>query len=207
MKYSIILADPPWRYNSRANHKTRFRGGCHGHYQTMSMPEIAALPIADLAAPNAALLMWCTYPYLDKQIELFKHWGFRYRTIFAEWIKLNPRGYWTPYDDPNYRADKTYVRYNGAYHSPFFGVGYYTKSNPEPLLLGMRGQLPTLDNRVSNVLHAPRREHSRKPDEQYGMIERVFGDLPRVELFARHPYAGWDVWGNEVESTITLEVS
>jgi N6-adenosine-specific RNA methylase IME4 len=79
MKYSIIYADPPWRYNNRANHKTRFRGGACGHYPLMTMPEIAALPIGKLAARDCALLMWCTFPYLADQIKLFDHWGFPYR--------------------------------------------------------------------------------------------------------------------------------
>lgn len=204
MGYDIIYLDPPWHYNSRANHKTKFRGGVHGHYPTMTMDQIRALPIPDIANKTAAVLMWCTWPYIDEQITLFKHWGFRYRTVAIEWIKLNPKGYWTPMADPNYANDKTYVRYNDAYHSVFFGVGYYTKSNPEPLLLGMRGQLPTMTNSLSNVLHAPRGRHSEKPPEARDRIVQLFGDRPRVELFARDAAPGWDVWGNDVESTAAL---
>lgn len=200
MKYSIILMDAPWKYNSRANHKTRFRGGACGHYPLMTMPEIAALPVPSLAARDCALLMWCTFPYLADQIKLFEHWGFRYRTIFATWIKLNPRGFDLPKDDPSYKPEKQYVLYtDGLFHSVFFGVGYYAKSNAEPLLLGMRGQLPTVSDAVSSVIHAPRREHSRKPAEQYGRIEGVFGDVPRVELFARHAQPGWSVAGNGID--------
>lgn len=75
-KYQIILADPPWKYNSRANHKTRFRGGCCGHYSLMSMDEIKALPIDKLADDNCVLFLWTTFPYLEDQIKLFNHWGF-----------------------------------------------------------------------------------------------------------------------------------
>lgn len=103
-QYTIIYADPPWKYNSRANHKTRFRGGAEGHYPLMTMSEIKALPIPDMAAKDCALCMWCTYPYLDKQIELFKHWGFRYRTILFDWTKLNPKGYYDPTDRPCVQA-------------------------------------------------------------------------------------------------------
>lgn len=200
MSYSIIYLDPPWKYNSRANHKTRFRGGAEGHYPLMTMAEIAALPIDKLAARDAAVLMWCTFPYLDKQIQLFKHWGFRFRTQFLTWVKLNPKGYDLPADDPCYRPGKEYVLYSdGLFHSVFFGVGYYAKSNPEVCLLGMRGQLPTISDAVSSVILAPRREHSRKPDESYSRIEGVFGDVPRVELFARHARPGWAAAGNGLD--------
>lgn len=200
MKHSIIYLDPPWKYNSRANHKTRFRGGAEGHYPLMTMAEIAALPISSLAARNCALLMWCTFPYLDKQIELFKHWGFRFRTQFLTWVKLNPKGYDLPKDDPAYKPGKDYVLYrDGMFHSVFFGVGNYAKSNPEVCLLGMRGQVPTISDAVSSVILAPRRVHSRKPDEAYAKIEQVFGDVPRVELFARHAAPGWSVLGNGID--------
>lgn len=199
-KYTLIYLDPPWKYNSRANHKTRFRGGAEGHYPLMTMDEIAALPVGMLAARNAALLMWCTFPYLADQIKLFDHWGFRFRTMLLTWIKLNPTGWDQPKDDPNYKAGKEYVLYSdGLFHSVFFGVGYYAKSNPEVCLLGMRGQVPTVSNAVSSVIHAPRREHSRKPDEAYRRIEGVFGDVPRIELFARHSAPGWDVMGNAID--------
>lgn len=206
-KYNIIYSDFPWKYNSRANHKTRFRGGAEGHYPLMTMEEIKKLPIPDLGEKNSALLLWCTYPYLNDQIELFKYWGFRYRTIFINWTKLNPTGYDSPLDDPKYSPNKTYVTYNGKYHSVFFGVGYYTKSNPEPLLLGIRGRMETITDSVSNTLFAPRREHSRKPDEARERIVQVFGDLPRVELFARPPLVtGWDSYGNAVNGEDIREV-
>lgn len=199
MTYTLIYLDPPWRYNSRANHKTRFCGGVHGHYATMSLDEIAALPIARLAAPSAAVAMWCTFPYLDAQMRLFQQWGFRYCTQIATWIKLNPRGYDLPKDDPKYRSGKPYILYrDGLFHSVFFGVGYYSKSNAEVLLLGMRGQVPTRTDALSSVILAPRREHSRKPDEAYELLEALFGGVPRVELFARRVRSGWDAYGNQL---------
>jgi site-specific DNA-methyltransferase (adenine-specific) len=154
------------------------------------MAQIAALPIGRLAARDCALLMWCTFPYLDQQIKLFEHWGFRYRTQFLTWIKLNPRGFDLPKDDPTYKPEKQYMLYrDGLFHSVFFGVGYYAKSNPEICLLGMRGQVPTISDIVSSVIMAPRREHSRKPDEAY----------TRIELFARHSAPGWAVAGNGID--------
>ena len=182
-KYQIIYADPPWKYNSRANHKTRFRGGCCGHYSLMTMDEIKKLPIPDLMDKNCALFMWTTFPYLIEQISLFSHWGLRYRTLGFAWLKTNKK--------------------NGF---PFFGVGYYAKSNLECCLLGIKGQLKTKTNSVSQVVIAPRREHSRKPDEIRNKIVELFGDLPRIELFARQKTEGWDVYGNEVESDIELDL-
>jgi N6-adenosine-specific RNA methylase IME4 len=180
-KYQIIYCDPPWKYNSRANHKTRFRGGACGHYPLMSMDEIKALPIDKIAGDNCVLFMWCTFPYLDEQIKLFNHWGFRYRTLGFSWIKTNSK--------------------NGK---PFFGVGYYAKSNCEVCLMGMKGQLKPISNKISSVVISPRRKHSQKPDEVRERIVKLFGDLPRIELFAREKFPGWNVFGNEVESDIIL---
>lgn len=181
-KYNIIYADPPWKYNSRANHKTRFRGGACGHYSLMSMEEIKTLPLQEISAENCVLFMWCTFPYLDEQIKLFKHWGFKYKTLGFSWIKTNPK--------------------NGK---PFFGVGYYAKSNAEVCLMGIKGKMKPISNKVSSCIISPRREHSRKPDEVRERIVQLFGDLPRIELFARQKVEGWDSWGNEVECDIDLK--
>jgi len=180
-KYQIIYADPPWKYNSRANHKTKFRGGACGHYQLMTMDEIKRLPIKKIADKNSVLFMWCTFPYLNEQIKLFDWWGFRYRTLGFSWIKTNSK--------------------NGK---PFFGVGYYTKSNCEICLMGIKGQLKPISNKISSVIISPRREHSRKPDEIREKIIQLFGDLSRIELFARQKTKGWNVWGNEIKSDINL---
>jgi len=175
-KYSIIYADPPWKYNSPANHKTRFRGGAEGHYSLMTMDEIKKLPINELGDKNSVLFLWTTFPYLNEQIKLFEHWGYRYRTIGFAWLKTNKN--------------------NGF---PFFGVGYYTKSNLELCLMGMRGQLKTKTNSISQVVISPRREHSRKPDEIREKIVELFGDLPRIELFSRKKKKGWDCLGYEID--------
>ena len=166
-KYNIIYADPPWKYNSRANHKTRFRGGACGHYNLMSMDEIKKVPIPKLADDNCVLFMWCTFPYLDEQIKLFEYWGFKYKTLGFSWIKTNKK--------------------NGK---PFFGVGYYAKSNCEVCLMGIKGKMKPISNKVSSCVISERREHSRKPDEVRNKIVELFGDIPRIELFARQtPFA------------------
>ena len=180
-KYQIIYADPPWKYNSRANHKTKFRGGACGHYDLMSMEEIKELPIRELADENCVLFLWVTFPYLKEQIKLFEHWGFEYKTLGFSWLKQNPKN-----------------------RKLFFGVGYYAKSNCEVCLMGIKGKMKPVSNKVSSAILSPREEHSKKPDEVRDRIVQLFGDIPRIELFARQKTPGWDVWGNEVESDIDL---
>jgi len=181
-KYQIIYADPPWKYNSRANHKTRFRGGACGHYNLMTMDEIKALPVRQIAADDAVLFLWVTFPYLKEQIEVFEAWGFVYKTVGFTWIKLNPKNL-----------------------GIFFGVGYYTKSNAELCLLGTKGKvLRPATNCVSSVIVTPRQEHSRKPCRVREMIDVLYPRQSKVELFARQKVEGWSCWGNEVESDIEL---
>ncbi len=181
-KYQIIYADPPWKYNNRADNDTRYKGGAGNHYSLMDMKEIERLPINNLSDDNCALFLWVTFPILDEQIRLFKKWGFDYKTLGFSWIKLNSKNL-----------------------KPFFGIGYYTKSNCEVCLLGIKGRMKPISNKVSSVILSPRREHSRKPDEIREKIVELFGDLPRIELFAREKCEGWDSWGNEIESDINLE--
>jgi len=181
-KYNVIYADPPWKYNPRTNLKTRFSGGAGGHYSLMSIDEIGALPLQSISDKNCALFLWATFPYLDVQIKLFEHWGFKYKTVGFVWVKTN--------------------KLNGL---PFFGVGYYTKSNAECCLLGIKGKMQPVTNRVSSIIISPRHEHSKKPAQARLRIVQLLGDLPRIELFARPPellydvsYEGWDLWGYEV---------
>jgi len=148
-KYDIIYADPPWKYNLRANRKTRFRGGACGHYNLMSMKEIADLPIPKISADNAVLFLWTTFPYLKQQLEIFEAWGFVYKTVGFNWIKLNSKN-----------------------KKPFFGVGYYTKSNGECCMLGTKGKvIKPATNDISSIILSPRRKHSQKPDEARKGIE------------------------------------
>lgn len=181
-RYNIIYLDPPWQYNARNNKNTKFSLGVHGHYPTMSMQEIMKLPINKIADDNCALCMWCTFPYLDKQIKLFEHWGFKYKTILFNWVKTNKNN------------DK-----------PFFGVGYYTKSNSEVCLLGVKGKMKPVSNSVSSVIISPREQHSKKPDVARDRIVELFGDLPRIELFARQSSDGWITFGNEANKFDNME--
>ena len=178
MKFDIVYADPPWKYNSRANHKTRFRGGACGHYDLMTMKDIKDIPVNDIISDNAVLFLWCTFPYLKDQLEVFNSWGFEYKTVGFTWIKTNPKN-----------------------TKPFFGVGYYTKSNAEVCMLGTRGKvLKPAVNTISSVVISPRMEHSSKPVIIRELINTLYPDYNKVELFARPPLVdGWTMLGNEID--------
>lgn len=182
-KYNIIYADPPWSYRDKRDKHPRLCGGASAHYNTMTIEEIKNLPVNKLADDNCMLFIWVTFPNLQEGLDVIKAWGFTYKTLGFSWIKTNKK--------------------NGK---PFFGIGYYTKSNCEVCLIGVKGKPIVVSNKVSSVIIAPREEHSKKPDIVRDKIVELCGDLPRIELFARQKTEGWDVWGNEVESDINLSV-
>lgn len=180
-RYKVIYADPPWDYKDKRDKHPRLCGGAAAHYKTMSQKDIMALPISQLADDNSILFLWATFPNLQEALNVMKAWGFKYKTLGFSWIKTN--------------------RKNGK---PFFGIGWYTKSNCEVCLIGIRGKPPKASNGVSSVVISPREEHSKKPDMVRERISEFCGDVPKIELFARQKYPGWDVWGNEVESDIDM---
>ena len=174
-KYSVIYADPPWRYD---NGGTR-HGGVDHQYPTMELENIKALPVAQIANDPSVLLLWATFPKLPEALEVITSWGFTYRTLGFSWIKKNDHG------------------------TPFFGVGYYAKSNCEVCLLGVRGDAHKMvrSNSVSSVVFSLIREHSQKPEEVRTRIGELFGDVPRIELFSRDRIEGWDCWGDQVPTS------
>ena len=141
----------------------------------MDIEDIKNLPIQNIAEENSILFLWVTFPNLQEGLDVIKSWGFKYKTLGFSWIKTNKK--------------------NG---NPFFGIGYYTKSNCECCLIGIKGKPPKASNSVSSVVISPREEHSKKPDEVRHRIVEFAGDLPKIELFARQEINGWDCWGNEV---------
>jgi N6-adenosine-specific RNA methylase IME4 len=174
--YDLIYADPPWHYAARKT-GTHFGGGVTDKYPTMTVPAIAALPVESIARPDSVLMIWTTMPYLMQTQQVIDGWGFRYITCGFTWIKTNP-----------------------VAGTVFAGVGNYTKSNAELCLIAKRGSgLKRASRSVQQVIMAPRREHSRKPDEAYDRIEQLFGVQDRVELFARNYRAGWASWGNQLD--------
>ena len=172
--FEIIYADPPWSFDNWSE-KGEDRNP-NQHYDTMGWEEIAALPVGELASRNCACFLWAIDPLLDKAFETLRRWGFRFVTVAFTWAKLNPSG-------------QGYA----------MGTGYYTRANPEICLLGMTGSMPRLDAGVRQLVVEPRREHSRKPDRIADDIVRLFGDRPRIELFARTKRSGWEAWGNQVD--------
>lgn len=174
-KYKIIYADPPWAYRDKREKHPRLSGGASVHYNTMELGDIKQLPIRDITDDNCILFLWGTFPNLPMAFEVINSWGFTYKTLGFSWIKLNKN--------------------NGK---PFFGIGYYTKSNCEVCLIAVKGKPKINSNYVSSVVMEPREEHSKKPDIIRNKIVELMGDIPRIELFARKSSEGWDSWGNEL---------
>lgn len=172
-RYSTILADPPWQFQNRTGkmapeHRRLLR------YPTMELKEIMDLPVAKLAAAKSHLYLWVPNALLPDGLRVMEAWGFTYKTNII-WYKIRKDG------GPDGR-----------------GVGFYFRNVTEVLLLGLRGSMRTLQpgRTQVNLISTRKREHSRKPDEVYDLIERC-SPGPHLELFARFPRAGWDQWGNE----------
>jgi len=169
-----ILADPPWQFTNRTGkmapeHRRLLR------YPTMTLEDILDLPVAELSLPQSHLYLWVPNALLAEGLEVMKRWGFTYKTNLV-WYKVRKDG------GPDGR-----------------GVGFYFRNVTELVLFGTRGSLRTLPpgRRQVNIIATRKREHSRKPDEQYDLIEQC-SPGPYLELFARHARAGWSQWGNEI---------
>ena len=178
--YSIILADPPWPY-LWGKGKDGGNFAPEKHYPTMPLEDICALDVKSLRDKNCALFLWATMPTLPDAFKVMEAWGFKYKTCAFTWVKIKKDG------------------------RPLAGMGSYTKSNIEVCLLGMRGHIKAVDKTVRQIVESPRRGHSVKPLEVRDRIVQLFGDLPRIELFARQKVKGWDAFGNEIKSDIKLE--
>lgn len=140
----------------------------------MKQKDIENLPVHNLTTDNAILFMWATFPKIQEALNTIKAWGFEYKTVGFTWVKKNKNG------------------------SNFFGVGWYTKSNAEVCLIGVKGKAPKVSNSISSIIESVREEHSKKPSVVRDKIVQFCGDLPRIELFARQRADGWDCWGDEV---------
>jgi N6-adenosine-specific RNA methylase IME4 len=156
-----------------------------GHYPVMKDEELFAMaPMVDsLAEKNCYLYMWATCPKLVSAVALGNAWGFTFRTVAYVWVKVTKNS--------QILSDRVCVA------NTIIGCGSHERSNTELCLLFGRGSVKRVDATVPQVIFAPRRQHSRKPDEARQRIMRCRGDIPRIELFAREAAPGWDVWGNE----------
>jgi N6-adenosine-specific RNA methylase IME4 len=177
--FATVLADPPWRFQNRTG-KVAPEHRRLSRYDTMTAKEIAALPVADVAAGRSHLYLWVPNALLADGLMVLEEWGFTYKANLV-WHK---------------------VRKDGG--SDGRGVGFYFRNVTELVLFGVRGTMRTLAPGRSqvNLLATRKREHSRKPDEQYEIIESC-SPGPYLELFARYPRPGWSAWGNEADAVVT----
>lgn len=169
--YGLIMADPPWTFKLRSA-----KGGkksAQAQYACMTMDDIRALPVRDLAARDCALWLWGTAPMLVQQLAVAEAWGFTYKSS-GVWVKTTKRGQLT------------------------FGTGFVLRNAHEPFLICTRGA-PKFSRSVRSVIMDLRREHSRKPELGYTAAERLVPGVRRCDLFARQVRPGWDGWGNELE--------
>ena len=162
--FGLVYADPPWRYDFSMSKSTIVEN----QYPTMDNDDICAMPVADVAASDAVLMLWATNPKLVEALAVVDAWGFTYRTNMV-WVK-----------------DR-------------IGMGYYARQRHELLLIATRGTpgTPAPSDRPDSVVTARRRRHSAKPEGVYGLLERMWPDVKRVEMFGRTLRPGWTVWGNE----------
>lgn len=147
----------------------------------MSIEELCTLPVSEIAEKDCVLFLWATFPQLKEAMQLIEAWGFQYKTVAFVWLKTN--------------------RKSGTW---FYGLGFWTRGNAEICLLATKGHPKRQAKNVHQLIMSPIEAHSKKPDIAREKITALMGDLPKIELFARQESPGWDIWGNEVKSSITL---
>ncbi|WP_213175170.1 MT-A70 family methyltransferase [Croceicoccus gelatinilyticus] len=206
--FRLFYADPPWSFEthdgrSRTPTQKRFAKArassskavgektfreAEDHYPTMSIEEMSALPIAEMAAKDAVLAMWIVGSHCDVAFDLAAAWGFpTFVTDLFYWAKQKL-----------VHANQVDL-FTGDIPPPPMSMGYYSRKQVEPCWLFKRGKgVPVAAHDVRQLIIAPRAEHSRKPVEAYERLERMFSAVPRIELFARNTRPGWSAWGNEV---------
>lgn len=178
-KYNIIYADPPWDFNSKQLQQyngERFKS-LNEVYDTVKTKDMEEWDVQSICQDDCAIFMWTTDAHLHEAIHLMEAWGFKYITVAFVWAKKTERG------------------------NQISTLGAWTMKNCELCLLGTKGGMLKYKkcNNVKQLVEAVRTEHSKKPQEVRDNIVKIFGDIPRIELFARQQTEGWDVWGNEVE--------
>lgn len=171
-KYQIIYADPPWHSNSQFG-RDKKKGNAQ-HYPLMTLLDIVNLPVSRIASDHCVLLLWIVDTQLFDAQRVIEAWGFKFKTVAFTWAKKTKTG------------------------KDHFGVGCWTRKNPEMCLLATKGRPKRFNAGIRQLQYYQIREHSRKPDEFRDEIVKLCGDIPRIELFSRQKTPGWDVWGNEV---------
>jgi len=175
-KFKTILADPPWRFMNRYSAGSP-EYSKNFHYNTLPLQEICNMPVQNIAAENAHLYLWVPNALLGEGLKVMKEWGFKYKTNIV-WNKVRKDG------EPD-----------GG------GLGYYFRNATEMVLFGVRGKLRTshAGRTQVNIIKSRRREHSRKPDELYNIIEKC-SPYPYLELFARGTHSDWYAWGDQAKN-------
>jgi N6-adenosine-specific RNA methylase IME4 len=176
--WKTVLADPPWRFTNRTG-KVAPEHRRLDRYSTLDLDAICLIPVSRVSAENAHLYLWVPNALLPDGLRVMEAWSFRYVSNIV-WAKRRKDG------GPDGR-----------------GVGFYFRNVTEPILFGVKGSMRTLAPGRSqvNMIETRKREHSRKPDEQYELIERC-SPGPYLELFARYPRTGWTVWGDEAADEV-----
>lgn len=175
--YQAVYADPPWGDGKSGPPQTSKQSA----YSTMRVTDVAALPVGRIIHWDAALFMWATFPRIEEAMYVMKAWGFTYVTVAFVWVKLTT-----------------------VSQKVFMGMGAWSRSNAEVVLLGTHGEPARVSKAVSQIVMQPVSEHSKKPHEVRRRIVELMGDVLRIELFARERVEGWDVWGNEVSCDVEL---
>lgn len=169
--YSLVMIDPPWTFSTYS--QKGWGKSAQKHYNCMTMADIAALPVAKLAAPDCLVWLWATAPLLDQQLAILKGWGARYVSS-GVWVKTTASG------------------------KIAFGTGYSFRNAHEMVILGAFGRPKIASRSIRSVLMAPAREHSRKPDLAYQIARQLIPEGRAADLFARERREDWEPWGNEV---------
>jgi N6-adenosine-specific RNA methylase IME4 len=170
-RYGVIYADPPWNFETYSDKGTG--RGAVSHYDTLTIEDLMTMPVADLAAKDCALFLWCIDTHLPQGLELLRAWGFDYKTVGFVWAKKNKK------------AD-----------SYFMGLGKWARTNPEICLLATRGKPKPLSRSVRKLVVERLRENGRKPERVRDDIKELVAG-PYLELFARQTAEGWDCWGDQ----------
>jgi site-specific DNA-methyltransferase (adenine-specific) len=186
-KFKVVLADPPWHFESWSEKGSKRHGIATAHYNTLNTDALCTLPVSDICADDCALFMWATWPNLPDALRVGAAWGFEYKTLGFDWLKRTAGG--------------------KGWH---MGLGYWTRANSEPCLLFTRGAPKRRSQGVRQLIAdvgqlelfppivEPVGVHSAKPFEAYTRIEALL-DGPYIELFARIEYPGWTALGNEID--------
>lgn len=206
-KYSLIYADPCWSYDNKGT-----RAKADNHYSTMNLTDLKRLPVWDLTADDAVLAMWWVPPMPLEAIQLAEAWGFKVKNMcLFTWHKLNQCAErnidaWLEAQKKIEGADVSAAAiFSALDEQTRMGLGNYTRSNAENVLVAVKGKgIPRLQADIKQMILAPIGAHSAKPEECRRRLERLYGDVPRIELFSRGDDPAWHHWGDECDSSVIL---